>query len=138
MRGLVYHQFLYLTLYLGNFGDGTVHPTSEYQVNHAYSAPGTYNVTVTVEDSQGRVNSNSKQVTIIGDAVSVPPVASFTAVPTTINEGESVAFNATGSSDSDGTIVSYTWSFGNGLGTGITTNQTYNTAGVYTAFVNCY
>lgn len=65
--------------------------------------------------------------------VGVPPTASFIATPTTITEGESVSFDASGSADSDGTIVSYAWSFGNGSGTGVTTSQTYNTDGTYTA-----
>ena len=45
-----------------------------------------------------------------------------------------VTFNASGSSDSDGTISSYTWRFGDsGTGSGSTVQHTYLSAGTYTA-----
>jgi glucose/arabinose dehydrogenase/PKD repeat protein len=62
-----------------------------------------------------------------------PPVAQaggpYSAAP-----GDPVAFSGTGSSDADGTIVSYAWSFGDGAtGTGATPTHAYTTAGPYTA-----
>jgi hypothetical protein len=46
----------------------------------------------------------------------VPPVASFVYSPVSpINSGETVVtFNASGSTDDDGQIASYTWNFGDG------------------------
>ena len=45
-----------------------------------------------------------------------------------------VSFSGTGSSDPDGTIASYAWSFGDGTtGTGATVSKTYSAAGNYTA-----
>lgn len=41
-----------------------------------------------------------------------PPVASFTFTPTAPNVSQTVTFNATASSDPDGTIASYKWDFG--------------------------
>jgi PKD repeat protein len=59
-----------------------------------------------------------------------PPTAAFTATPT----GLSAAFDASTSTDPDGTINSYAWNFGDGTtGSGITTNHTYPAAGTYTA-----
>ncbi len=56
----------------------------------------------------------------------VPPVASFTSSCTELT----CSFNASASSDSDGTISGYAWDFGDGTtGTGVTTNHTYATAG---------
>jgi PKD repeat protein len=40
-----------------------------------------------------------------------PPLASFTASPTTVHTGTPVSFNGSGSTDSDGTIVKYEWDF---------------------------
>lgn len=57
-----------------------------------------------------------------------PPVAEFSSTTT----GLSVAFNGGLSSDSDGTIVTYSWNFGDGLfGTGVTPTHIYDTAGTY-------
>ena len=59
-----------------------------------------------------------------------PPTASFT-IPSINNL--TASFDGTGSSDSDGTIVSYSWDFGDtNTGSGATTNHTYASAGTYT------
>jgi PKD repeat protein len=53
--------------------------------------------------------------------------------PYTGTVGAPVSFNGSTSSDSDGTIVSYTWDFGDGrTGSGATTTHTYNAAGTFT------
>jgi len=58
----------------------------------------------------------------------VSPTASFTYSCTNL----ACSFNGGGSSDSDGSIVSYSWSFGDGThGTGATTPHTYAAAGTY-------
>lgn len=62
--------------------------------------------------------------------VNEPPVAAFTATQT---GPLSVGVNASGSYDPDGTIVAYSWDFGDGqTGTGATASHTYATAGTYT------
>ena len=59
----------------------------------------------------------------------VAPVASFTSSCA----GLTCDFNGSASSDSDGTIVSYRWTFGDGqTGTGPTTSHTYAGASSYT------
>ncbi len=61
-----------------------------------------------------------------------PPVASFTATPNPTTVGASVAFNASGSSDPDGTIVSYVWNFGDLTGgSGAVTSHAYTTYGTF-------
>lgn len=63
------------------------------------------------------------------EPANVAPVASFTSAVTNL----SVAFNATGSHDPDGTIAGYAWSFGDGkTGTGATPTHAYAAAGTYT------
>ena len=43
---------------------------------------------------------------------------------------ESVTFNGSGSSDSDGNITNYTWDFGDGnVGYDMVTNHSYNSIG---------
>lgn len=42
------------------------------------------------------------------------PIAEFTATPSTGTSPLSVSFDATASEDTDGTIVSYIWDFGDG------------------------
>jgi PKD repeat protein len=65
-----------------------------------------------------------------------PPTAVISAPvgPVTGNAPFAVNFNGTGSNDSDGSITSYAWTFGDGTqATGITASHTYTTAGSYTA-----
>ena len=58
----------------------------------------------------------------------VAPSASFTGVPT----GLHLAVDASGSTDSDGTVEAYDWTFGDGTAaTGATASHTYAAAGTY-------
>lgn len=64
-----------------------------------------------------------------GGAVNQPPVAAFTST----QSGRSTAVDGSGSSDPDGTITGYSWSFGDGgTATGANASHTYATAGTYT------
>ncbi|MER6583159.1 S8 family serine peptidase [Nonomuraea sp. NPDC001023] len=59
------------------------------------------------------------------------PVASFT--QSCDNTTRACSFNGSGSSDPDGTIASYAWTFGDGsTGSGATVSHTYAAAGTYT------
>jgi PKD repeat protein len=69
-----------------------------------------------------------------GGAANQPPVASATATPSSGMAPLTVAFDGSTSSDPDGTIASYAWTFGDGgTGTGSKPSHTYSTAGDYTA-----
>lgn len=62
-----------------------------------------------------------------------PPVPAFTATPNPVAPGSLVAFDATASFDPDGTIISYSWAFGDTSGgTGVTTSHAYSLPGTYT------
>lgn len=63
-----------------------------------------------------------------------PPLAQVTATPSSGTVPLTVSFSSAGSSDPDGSIVAYDWSFGNGgSASGPTASTTYTTAGSYTA-----
>ena len=64
-----------------------------------------------------------------GTGGNAAPTASFTSSCADLT----CSFDASGSGDSDGTIVSYGWDFGDGTtGTGVTAERTYAAAGTYT------
>ncbi len=68
------------------------------------------------------------------DSANIAPTARFTAAPTAGNAPLAVAFDAGGSADSDGTITSYSWDFGDGFsGSGAKVDHTYTLAGSFTA-----
>lgn len=61
------------------------------------------------------------------------PLASFTTSASSVGAGEQVEFDASGSSDPDGSIASYEWDFGDGsTATGQTVTHTFNTDDRYT------
>ncbi len=92
---------------------------------------GLWSLTVTASDSAQPPNSGSSVKAIqIQDK---PPVATFTGSATTAFTGVAVSFDATSSSDPDGTITSYLWDFGDGsTGSGVNTSHSYSSPGTYT------
>lgn len=64
----------------------------------------------------------------------VPPTAVISATPTSGTAPLTVNFSGAGSTDSDGSISSWSWNFGDGTtGSGATTSHVYSVAGSYTA-----
>ena len=122
-----------IILYEWSFGDGGT-GTGE-TVSHTYTQPGAYTAELTARDTRGNVDSASCTIQVsAAPLANNPPTASFTASPTSGQTPLTVSFNASGSSDSDGLITSYAWSFGDGgTAAGVTASHTYSNAGTYTA-----
>jgi PKD repeat protein len=115
-----------VTDYIWDFGDGSAAGAGA-TTSHAYSALGSYKVTLTMFGPGGGVVT-SQPVT-----VDEPPNASFaltTAHPAT---GHATTFNGSASSDPDGAIVAYRWDFGDGsAGSGATPSHVYTAERAYT------
>ncbi len=120
--------------YTWDFGDGT--KGYGETTTHVYSNPGTYQVTLTVKDDDGATGSDTTTAMILNQTTgNLPPVAKANGPYSGLTGGE-VLFKATGSYDPDGTIVNYTWDFGDGTkGYGETTTHVYDTAGLYTVIL---
>jgi PKD repeat protein len=115
------------TTWQWDFGDTTPLVNSQ-NPTHAYTAAGTYSVTLTVTNASGS-NAFTRTNYIVVSAP--PPVADFTASTTTPTTGATVTFTGT----STGTPTNWAWTFGDGgslpNGTSIASHA-YNTAGTYT------
>jgi PKD repeat protein len=113
--------------YSWNFGDGSAAGTGATP-SHTYSASGPYTVGLTVTDQDGHTATVSHTVNVASTA----PAASFTSSPSHPLAHTSVSFDGSGSTDTGGTLSSYTWDFGDGTnGSGITTTHTYGAPGNY-------
>ena len=114
--------------YTWDFGDENVTTVTSPVINHVYTTPGNYTVTLNVTDSEGLWDTESKSITVRGN-----PVAKFTYSPERPIMNEPVTFNASLSTSDGGTIVSYFWNYGDGTnGTGMIVEHTYTTTGNYT------
>ena len=117
----------FITSYSWSFGDGAT--ASGVTATHAFGTTGYWPVTLTVTDNMG-VQSSS---TIIVAVANRSPVANA-GPPQTVSQNTSATFNGSSSSDPDGTIVSYSWTFGDGgSASGPVVNHTYTSTGSFTA-----
>jgi PKD repeat protein len=83
-----------------------------------YTDPGLFNAKFRVTDTGGAwdVDTVAVQAFGTGGGPNDPPSAVFTATPGSFDVPATVRFDATGSSDEDGTIVRYDWDFdGDGI-----------------------
>ena len=94
------------------------------------SNDGDYTIEYYAVDNVG--NAESVKSTSFTIQKNKPPVADFTWQPSQPKDTETITFNANLSHDEDGTIVSYTWEFGDGsTGTGVTAEHKYADNGTY-------
>ena len=116
--------------YYWSFGDGySAYGSSSAQ--NTYAQPGSYRVRLDVTDDAGLDTVFEQTVTVVGTSTDLPPTASFSFSCT----GLTCHFDGSGSSDSDGTIVAYQWSFGDYVGASMVApgfDHTYLQSGTYT------
>ncbi|WP_257298585.1 PKD domain-containing protein [Haloarchaeobius sp. FL176] len=77
-------------------------------------------------------------VAVVGDCPTydgggTQPTASFTATPSSPTTGDTLSVDGSGSTDVDGSVSSYEWTFGDGTtATGATASHSYSQPGTYT------
>jgi len=96
-----------ISTYHWDFGDGDegFGPTA----SHVYGLWGTYNVTLTVTDDNGKKSIYKQSIVVNG-----LPVAVIDMTPRVQFVGAPVRFTAERSTDPDGRVSAYSWSFGDG------------------------
>ena len=116
--------------YRWNFGDSTF--GTGITVTHVYTKAGTYQVRLTVYDDEGLAGQQSQEI-VVSERPNQSPVARFTYSPTNPAAGSPVTFDASSSTDPDGTIAEYHWAFGDGKeGTGQVVQHVFYVPGAYT------
>ena len=96
--------------YVWDFGDGT--RRVGVNVKHAFQAPGSYGVTLTVTDQSGLSHSSA-----IGLRITPPNLAPRAVISTGATSGYAplaIVFDGSKSVDPDGTVVAYRWDFSDG------------------------
>jgi len=122
-----------LVSYNWDFGDGS--QGTGKTATHTFTIAGTYNTELRVTDSLGLTDTETTPVIVTAATIiNQKPSASFSATPTQGSSPLTVSFDASASNDSDGTIASFIWNFGDGsAGSGKTVQHTYTAAATYTA-----
>ena len=118
-----------ITSYEWSFGNGET--DTGVTATHSYSVTGAYDVVLTVTDSAGVQDTETKTVTVVNSGIT----AAFTISPTAAVVGQTVYVNAA-STVSRSPIEKYFWNFG--ASTSVTdttspvTSTSYSVAGTYT------
>ncbi|MDY6817223.1 MAG: PQQ-binding-like beta-propeller repeat protein, partial [Halobacteriales archaeon] len=112
--------------------DGTFDATG-MDVNHTFPSSGNYTVTLRVTDDNGLTATTTNNITV--NSSNELPTPAFTYSPSNPVTDESISFDASGSSDPDGSITTYEWDWtsdGTYDSTGKTATHQYETGGNHT------
>ena len=120
-----------VTAFRWNFGDCSPASTTKAP-SHVFTSAGTYAVSVTVTDSNGQTDTADN--TIVVTAYNHAPTATFLWGIIEPSRPTFVGLSAQPSTDVDGKITSYAWTFGDGsTGGGQVAFHEYPNAGTYRA-----
>ena len=119
--------------YAWDFNDGSPVVTgtgTPGSISHSYTAANTYHVSLVVTDDSGATGTLVQDVTVTAaPPVNQAPTASFTSTVTNL----SVDLDGSGSSDPDGTVTGYAWSYSDGgSDTIVKPTHVFASAGTYT------
>jgi len=125
----------HITSYAWNFGDGLFGNGSV--TTHTFQNEGEYLITLTVTDNDG--HSGTISHTVIVEKPNLPPSAHFTFSPLSGLYPLTVTFDASASSDPDGFIAQYDWSFsGDQSGSGQVVSHTFTEEGLNQIILTVY
>jgi PKD repeat protein len=111
--------------YSWDFGDGITY--NGKTTMHTYEDDGEYTVTLTVMDDDGAIDVDKSVITVNN----VKPIAGFSVNPIEGDVTTEFAFSST-STDTDGTVISYAWDFGDGhSSTDANPTHQYESVGTY-------
>lgn len=115
------------------FGDGET--GSGNIANHIFTTAGNYTVTLKVTDDTGATDKATASIIVTTTSVlNTPPRAVISSSSSVGDAPLQVQFDGSGSTDSDGSIISYTWDMGDGgTATGPKVSYTYYTPGNFKA-----
>jgi PKD repeat protein len=115
-----------ISSYEWDFGDGQV--GTGVAPTHNYAVGGTYTVSLKVTDNLGGVTTLAQEILVLDPPLNQAPVATFNAV----GGVRTVSVDATASTDSDGSIATYEWNFGDGATKqGLVATHQYEVGGTY-------
>jgi PKD repeat protein len=118
--------------YSWTFGDGST--STNANPNHTYQTTGVYSAQLTVSDGTNTTASGILTITVTAAGIYQPPVAAASASPMSGIVPLAVTFSSAGSSDPEGTALTYSWTFGDGsTSTAANPSHTYQASAIYTA-----
>jgi len=113
--------------YTWDFGDGAT--ATGASGTHVYATPGGYTATLTVWDDSGNTATDTRSITVRDVQAPVPRGSG----DRTVDEGQSLFFDASASTDNVG-VTSYRWDFGdNSSASTAAASHVYARPGAYTA-----
>ena len=115
------------------FGDGATGIGNT--IIYTFASAGSYTVTLRVTDDLGATDQETLEITVTNPTITnTPPFAVISSSSSVGDAPLQVQFDGSGSTDSDGSILSYEWDMGDGgTATGPQVTYTYTTAGTFNA-----